>query len=62
MAQAIVVCYALFNPLFAVVVLARCGKANAKIHFDHLINLAMSVNAFLLTIFLIPIVSIYTSS
>jgi hypothetical protein len=62
MAQAVVVCYALFDPLFAVAVLAGCGEADAEVHLIISINLAMSVNAFLLTIFLIPIVSIYTSS
>ncbi len=36
MAQALVVCYALFDPLFAAAVLAGCGEADAEVHPDQL--------------------------
>jgi hypothetical protein len=36
MVQVVVVCYALFNPLFVVVVLAGCGVVDDEVHFDKL--------------------------
>jgi hypothetical protein len=32
MVQDVVVCYALFDPLFVVAMLFGCGEANAEIH------------------------------
>jgi hypothetical protein len=32
MAKAIVVCYTLFDLLFAIAKLTRCGKVDAKVH------------------------------
>ncbi len=81
MVQAVVVCYALFDPLFVAIVLVGSGEVDAEVHHDQLshecqhflldhfldpvvsiTHQAMNVNTFFSTIFLIPIVCVYTSS
>jgi hypothetical protein len=52
MAQAVVVCYALFDPLFAAAMLVGCGEVDAEVHLDHLDQLSHECQRFPLNHFL----------
>jgi hypothetical protein len=59
MVQAVVVCYALFDPLFVAIMLVGSGEVDAKVYHD---QLSHECQHFLLDHFLDPNCVYYTSS